>query len=171
MQSESKVNAQRRNVLKTGMAVAFGAALLPKVGQAASSQRVSGDPLPALRADYAKMLQEIAREVRPGFESGRFRGFRDEEGSDCPRWVFEMYLMDRHVPTYPVAYAILAASPSEPLVDDGSLSEARVIAAEALGLDLFRIGLRAGWYRPEPGEEPSAEELQAKTPEQEEDAA
>jgi hypothetical protein len=78
----------RREVLGAG-ALALGAALLPRSAGAAQ----------AASSEYAATLERIAAALRPGFESGEYRGWTDEDdeldnhlprtGYDPPLWKLE----------------------------------------------------------------------------------
>jgi hypothetical protein len=128
--------------------------------------------LGVLGGAYQQRIERLAEEVRPRFESGEFRGFIGEDLERelqertlnphrwiAPRWRFAD-VVESKVEGDADAYLILACSPSGDLVDgDYQLKAARTAAAECMSLDVFRIGLHEGWYKPGRGEEPSAEAL------------
>lgn len=116
----------------------------------------------AARIEYQRQIEVLALELRPKFESGELRGYVDEDsedgrhGASSPRFKLERMALRRLVKTDASAYAILAVSPSEPMVDGGTtLADIRGAAGEAAALDLLRLARSRGWSKPANGETPT----------------
>jgi hypothetical protein len=170
---------QRRDVLKAGI-MATAAALLPREAAAAGATAHEATPgmlverLSEQRAAYLAWVERFAiEEAKPRFLTGEWGGFKTGDGDRetaarrageewlSPRARFEDTIRETAMASLAEACVVLAVSPSAPLLYgswDGAAGT-RAAAAECITLDCFRVGLRQGWYTPEPEEEPSADEL------------
>lgn len=162
----TKNGIDRRDVLKTGL-LGIGLALAPPVATAAVVTPTGGDMLERMRADYDRRVERLAEELKPGFLSGQFRGFQtgDDETlgyRNCPRWKLEHLIEAKEIASDADGFCVLACSPSwEAGLVEGTIYDVQNMAAECMSLDVFRIGLREGWYRPDAAkeEDPSADRL------------
>jgi hypothetical protein len=123
------------------------------------------DTVDAFRTYYQGEVARVALELRPRFESGELRGFRDEdsetmeaEGPDGsyvpPPWRVEEECGRRFVrASVARAYAVLLVSPSEPETSGAGWTDPRYHAAQAMSWDVIRYARAQGWTTMTPDEE------------------
>ncbi len=71
--ADEKQGVSRRGLLQAGAAAALGAVLMPRTSIA--HEPVAG----ALPQEYRAVLDRVATTLRPGFESGEYRGWNDDD--------------------------------------------------------------------------------------------
>lgn len=117
--------------------------------------------LEILRNAYSLELERIAEELRPQFESGALGGYR---GCDTPPGEpyedrnplddLEHEMAKRLVTEEVDEYLVMAITPS--MFDD--------CAREAAALDVLRVALARGWYKPKLDAYPGASDLALPSP-------
>ncbi len=121
--------------------------------------------LESLAVAYDRAIELFTEEHRALLESGELGGFKDGDSERAGRqWKPALFrlqdmlwerLMGR---SERVACIVLAFSPStEQTLKDYDAPEGAAVAAAAL--DVLRVALERGWYKPQAGEDPSAETL------------
>ncbi len=112
----------------------------------------SGTVPPLLRRMYEGDVARLAHELRGGFVSGKFRGWREKDGK-TPWLVSPLSRLEREIgrryigTSLGTAYLILAISPSEPESWDEGTTDPRYHAAEAMAYDVLRYARAAGWVK------------------------
>jgi len=105
---------------------------------------------------YEEDVARLARELRTGFESGKYRGWRDGDSSEAKRKagiVPPPSRLEREIGRWFIgtslltAYLILAVSPSEPESFDEGCTDPRYHAAEAMAHDVLRYARASGWVK------------------------
>jgi hypothetical protein len=176
---KTKMNeVSRRGFLAAGGALAVGAAVFPSLPEAGPLARwtdASGIHLTALRAAYVAEVARFAETLRPRFESGDLRAFRDGDDEevfrdhkngipDSPHWKVEK-LCAAHFGLEVArtkcpdggetfdgdaarAHYILAASPHTESTEDEGFFHSCYHATTAAAWDVIALARDLGWYVP-----------------------
>lgn len=115
--------------------------------------------LAVLSADYRRRVADLAGHLRPRIESGELApwdGWDDrwedvKRGDTTPIDHLEKACRTALAQTREEAHLVLAISPHGPKVDAeqrGATIDPRVIAGEAVALDVLKLGRSGGWYTP-----------------------
>ena len=159
-----------REAGRAGGAVAGGAG---RPGRSSPWADVAWAHRDVLRDAYRAALERFAATLRPRFESGELRGYRDgddEDGRRSPFWTVEA-LAAAHFGVEltctpdpagdcellsgdePAAHLILAVSPHAASTGEGAVHVC-AHAMQAVAWDVVSYAREQGWYVPDQGEYP-----------------
>lgn len=167
------MTTKSETVSRRGFLAAVGvgaAATAIPAGALAALPSGGGAPLDAFRAWYRRELEQLAEQVRPGFETGEFRDNREDTdfrideaaGFEGPGWndpdslpfarLQELVKARFGLTTAGSrrAYALLAVAANTERADSDA---ADFGASEAVALDLLALARSRGWYTPTADEE------------------
>ena len=108
--------------------------------------------LAMLREAYNREIERIAEELAPRIVSGELGAYAGDDESS-PLWRLECEMRKRIARTEVDKHVVMAVSPSEDECAEGVTT-----------LDVLRVALARGWYRPKPDDSPSARDLALPSP-------